>query len=180
FLDAPECRPAFEAAAWLGVPVFVHPVNPAGYTDHLRQLGHPGVLMARGTEAAAGVYALIRGGVLAALPDLTVVMPLIAGGLLFFAGIIDNDAPPDGPRPSALLRRLYIDTMGFNADAIRATIEVVGAEHVITGSDWPILPLPARGDVEATLATLDLSPAERAAILGGTTHRLLMRRTASV
>ena len=178
FLDAPECRPVLETAARLGVPVFVHPVSPARYADHLRQHGHAGVLMARGTKAAAEVYSLLRGGVLATLPELMVVMPLIAGSLLLFAGLLDRESEREDAqerRPSELLRRLYIDTMGFNADATRFTIEMLGADCVLTGSDWPIMPIATRERATTMLDALALNAEERAAILGGTARRLLAR-----
>ncbi len=91
FLDAPEARPVLETAASLGVPVFVHPVSPAGYAEHLAPLGQVGVLMARGTEAAASVLSLVRSGTLDALPDLTVVIPMMAVSVLLFAGMLDQE-----------------------------------------------------------------------------------------
>ena len=178
FLNVPECRPVLETVAKLGVPLFVHPVSPAGYADHLRQHGHIGVLMARGTEAAAGMYALLRGGILNSLPDLTIVMPLIAGTLLLFAGLLDQESERDGgdpTGPSDLLRRLYVDTMGFNADVTRFTIEMLGADHVLAGSDWPVMPIVTRERATTMLDGLAISDEERAAILGGTARRLLSR-----
>ncbi|MCA1725733.1 MAG: amidohydrolase family protein, partial [Thermomicrobia bacterium] len=112
FLDASECRPALEAAARLGVPVFVHPVSPAGYTAHLTPLGQVGILMARGTEAAASVLSLVRNGTLAALPTLSLVIPMMSASILLFAGMLDHGGgheDPSHPPPSGAIKRLYVD-----------------------------------------------------------------------
>jgi predicted TIM-barrel fold metal-dependent hydrolase len=66
--------------------------------------------------------------------------------------------------------------MGFDPVALRFAIELLGAEHVLLGSDWPIMPIMTRRKVEETLATLDLTDAQRAAILGGNTRQLLTQQ----
>lgn len=178
FLDAPECRPVLEAAASLGVPVFVHPVSPAGYTAHLAPHGQVGVLMARGTEAAASVLSLVRAGRFDALPSLAVVIPMMSASVLLFAGMLDHeggrDAPPSPP-PSAAIKRLYVDTMGFDADTIRFAATTLGADHVLVGSDWPITPIPKRAMVDRTLEAAGLTTEEREAVRGGNAVRLLRR-----
>lgn len=176
-LDAPEARPAFEAAAELGIVVFVHPISPAGLTERLSRLGHTGILLARGTENAASLLALIRSGILDDLPGLKVVLPMIGAAVFLFAGIAEQDYIRDeewrGGSPSIIRQRLYVDTMGFDPAAIRFAIELLGPEHVLAGSDWPIMPIASRQYVEETLAGLDLTEPQKAGILGGNTARLL-------
>ena len=177
-LDAPEARPTLEACAARGVPVFVHPVSPPGYAERLTRLGQVGVLMARGTEGAASILALLRSGTFDALPGLTVVIPMMSASVLLFAGLIDieqrrDEGSPDRPRSSALHRRLYVDTMGFDPDTIRFAAQFVGAEHVIVGSDWPILPIPENRWVTSVLAGTGLSAGDCALIMSGNARRLL-------
>lgn len=179
FLDDPAARPTFETAAALGVPIFVHPVSPAGLTERLSRLGHPGVLLARGTEDAASVLALLHSGLLDALPTLDLVLPLIGVAALIFAGLAEEERLVEdgwqGTAPAAQRKRLYIDTMGFDTATIRFVVDLLGADHVLLGSDWPIMPIAARQRVTALLAALKLSPDEQAAILSGNTRRLLTR-----
>ncbi len=179
FLDDPAARPVLDAAARLGAPLFVHPVSPRGYTEHLAPLGQVGILMARGTEAAASVLAIIRNGTLAALPELKIVIPMMSASILLFAGMLDHEGgreqPPEPP-PSALMQRLSIDTMGFDPHTIRFAVETVGAAHVLVGSDWPITPIAARGRVEAALDGAGVRGEERNAVLGGNALALLSRR----
>ncbi|MGI8858005.1 MAG: amidohydrolase family protein [Thermomicrobiales bacterium] len=179
FLDDPAARPVLEAAARLGVPLFVHPVSPRGYTEHLAPLGQVGILMARGAEAAASVLALIRNGALAALPELKIVIPMMSASILLFAGMLDHEGgreQPPAPPPSALMQRLFIDTMGFDLHTIRFAVETVGASHLLVGSDWPITPIAARGRVEAALDAAGVQGNERTAVLGGNALTLLSRR----
>lgn len=177
FLDAAEARPTFEAAAALGAPIFVHPISPPGLTERYGRLGHTGVLLARGTEDAASTLAILRCGLLDELPQLKLVIPLIGVAALIFAGMAEHERLQEegwrGESPSQTRKRLYIDTMGFDRAAIRFALDLLGPQQVLLGSDWPIMPIAARPKVETLLNTLDLSPADQAAILSGNTLRLL-------
>jgi len=184
FLDAPEARPTLETAAALGVPVFVHPVSPAGLTQRLgARLDHTGILLARGTENAASVLALIRSGIFDELPNLKIVLPMIGVATFFFAGLADHEHSQQGQKspksgwqgalPSEARKRLFVDTMGFDPAAIRFAVDLLGHEHVLMGSDWPIMPIATRSRVEKALATVGLRDDQQAAILGGNTLRLL-------
>ena len=177
FLDVPEARPALEVAAKLGVCVFVHPVSPAGLTERLSRLGHTGTLLARGTENAASLLALLRSSIFDELPDLKMVLPMIGAGVFLFAGVAEQDYGREegwqGASPRTLRKRLYVDTMGFDPATIRFAINLLGAEHVLAGSDWPIMPIASRQYIDEVLAELELSEQQTAAIMGGNTARLL-------
>jgi predicted TIM-barrel fold metal-dependent hydrolase len=183
YLDVPEARPTFEAAATLDVPVFVHPVSPANLTERLAYLGHIGILLARGTENAASLLALLRSRIFDELPNLKVVLPMIGAAIFLFAGIADREYEREegwqGTMPSITRKRLYVDTMGFDLAAIRFAIELLGAEHVLVGSDWPIMPIVRGQKIEGILTTLNLPEAQKTAILGGNTVRLLTHHAAS-
>jgi predicted TIM-barrel fold metal-dependent hydrolase len=183
FLDAPEARPALEAAAELGVTVFVHPISPPGLTERLSRLGQTGILLARGTETAASLLALLRSGILVELPGLKVVLPMIGAAGFLFAGIANLDYQREegwwGEPPGIARQRLYVDTMGFDPASIRFAIELLGSDHVLAGSDWPIMPIAPRQQVEETLSTLEITESQTAAILSGNAMRLLTKYSAS-
>ena len=138
-LDAPEARPVLKVAADLGVPVFVHPINPEPLSSQLAGLGRLGTRLSRGTINAAAAIALVTSGVFEELPELRVVITALGVSALALTGpfgelpSIFADAPP-GKR-----RHLYIDIMPAEARFIRFVTSLVGADHVLTGSDWPIL-----------------------------------------
>lgn len=138
-INSPQARPALQAAAELGVPVFVHPVNPQPLTSQLASYGRLGTLLARGTVNAAALIALLEGGVFTELPRLQVVVTALAfGGLALAGGFSHHSRLPDGALET-LRRHVSIDTMGFNPALIAASIDLLGASNVIAGSDWPIV-----------------------------------------
>jgi aminocarboxymuconate-semialdehyde decarboxylase len=173
-LDAPEARPVLTAAADLGVPVFAHPVNPKGLTEQLARYGQVGTLFARGTINAATLIALVEGGVFEALPRLRVVVTNLAiGGLLHVRGFgTHGDNRPD---VGALLRQhVYIDTMGFDPVLIRAAADILGIDHVLAGSDWPIVSdEPIAGRLAASLTAAGFDPTDQRKIAGGNARELL-------
>jgi predicted TIM-barrel fold metal-dependent hydrolase len=177
FLDAPEARPTLETAARLGVAIFVHPVSPAGLTERLARLGHTGILLARGTENAASVIALLRSGIFDEFPGLRVVIPMIGVAALLFAGIANQEYGREegwrGGPPATTRKRLYVDTMGYDPASIRFAVDLLGAEHVLNGSDWPIMPIAGRQQVEKALTAVNLTDEQKAAIMGGNTLSLL-------
>lgn len=180
YLDEPEVRPTLVAAAALGVPVFVHPVSPVGLTARLGRLGHTGMLLARGTEDAASVLALLRSGIFDELPDVKIVLPAIGSAALIFAGIAAQDYQREegwsGASPAITRQRLYVDTMGFDPATIRFALEILGEEHVLLGSDWPIMPITPRQRLEELFTSLNLTKTQRVALLGGNARRLLARQ----
>lgn len=172
-LSAPEARPTLDFAAELGVPVFAHPVNPPVLPERYAAAGGRGVLLARGAESALSTLHLLASGVLDELPGLRLVLAGIGAAALNLSVFLDSP-DPDGPRPSAARSRLYIDTMGFDPPAVRFAVEALGAEHVLVGSDWPIMWRNSdRGRVEETLTAAGLDAHERALIAAGNAADLL-------
>jgi predicted TIM-barrel fold metal-dependent hydrolase len=117
------------------------------------------------------------------LPNLKIVIPMIGVAAFFFAGMADHEHGQEsqkgqksswqGTLPSEVRKRLFVDTMGFDPAAIRFAVDLLGHEHVLMGSDWPIMPIAKRSRVEEALATVGLTDDQKAAILGGNTLRLL-------
>ena len=66
--------------------------------------------------------------------------------------------------------------MGFDPAAIRFAVDLLGAEHVLMGSDWPIMPIATRRHVEETLAKAGLTDAQQAGVMGDNTLRLLTKQ----
>jgi predicted TIM-barrel fold metal-dependent hydrolase len=173
-LGAKLTRPTLAAAAELGVPVFVHPMTDTQLNARFAPSGPLGVRLARGAINSAALISLLEGGTFDELPNLQVVVTTLAfGGLLLAGGFGDgqhirNDAP-------ALVRRnVYVDTMGLNAVEVRAAVDLLGADHVLVGTDWPIAveaSVPQR--LQAAFAHAGLSADEQQLIASGNTMRLL-------
>jgi predicted TIM-barrel fold metal-dependent hydrolase len=98
-------------------------------------------------------------------PDLKLVCAHLGGGLPFYAHM---------PEVAALCRRLWFDTAAgpflYQPSAYRAVADLCGADRLLFGSDYPLL--PARRYIDA-FAQADLTVAERELVMGGNAAHLL-------
>ncbi|RIV39163.1 amidohydrolase family protein [Micromonospora radicis] len=176
-LGATAARPTLTAAAELGVPVFAHPISPAAMTSAFAGLGRFGTSLARGTVNAAALLSLLADGVLAELPDLHVVFPMLGVAGLSLAAATDEGERITVAAPATQRAHVYLDTMGFTPAAIRFAADLLGADHVLVGGDWPIGQRETSRDrVETALARAGLDEAERRLVAGANTLRLLATR----
>lgn len=137
-ISDPSARPALAAAAELGAPVFVHPVSIDSLTREFAGLGRLGTSLARGSVNAAALLSLLHDDVWSDLPDLRVVFPMLGVAGLALAASTDEGAIISAQAPSGSRAHVYVDTMGFAAPAVRLAVALLGADHVLVGSDWPI------------------------------------------
>lgn len=173
-IDAPQARPTLEVAARLGVPVFVHPVAPQPLTRQMAPYGVIGTLFARGTMNSAALIALVEGGVFSELPGLRVVVTAHAiGGVAMASGLSSQSRLPSGTI-EVMRRHVFIDTQLVHPALIRASVDLLGADHVMAGSDWPIVDEgPIRDAVADALSGLGLSEDQRMAVGTDNCRRLL-------
>lgn len=173
-IDAPQARPTLEVASKLGVPVFVHPVAPQPLTKQMAPYGIIGTLFARGTVNSASLIALVEGGVFAQLPGLRVVVTAHAiGGLAMASGLSRQSCMPTGAI-DMMRKHVFIDTTLLHPALIRASIDLLGADNVVAGSDWPIAgEQPIRGALTDTMEQAGLSDDEQYAVAAGNCLRLL-------
>ena len=139
-LDEKAYWPVYERCEALGLPLFLHPVNPC-CIERLR-LFHMRNLIGNPHEAAIAAASLIFGGVLDAFPKLVVVLPHAGGSFPWLIGRFDNGvntrrelAHMHQPA-SAYLRRFYYDTISHNGPILRSLIELVGVDRIVIGSDY--------------------------------------------
>jgi aminocarboxymuconate-semialdehyde decarboxylase len=173
-LDAPQARPTLAVAARLGVPVFAHPVAPQPLTRQMAPYGVIGTLFARGTVNSACLIALVEGGVFAELPSLRLVVTGHAvGGLAMASGLSRQSRVPSGAA-EVMRRHVYIDTQMMHPALIRVAIDLLGADHVMAGSDWPIVDDgPIRARLIEAMEQAGLTDDEQRAVTSGNCLRLL-------
>ena len=108
------------------------------------------------------------------LPSLRVVVTAHAvGGLAMAAGLTSQSRLPFGAI-NVMREHVFIDTTLFHPALIRASIDLLGADNVVAGSDWPIASdRPVRGMLAETINDARFSDAERRAIALGNSMRLL-------
>lgn len=170
--------PLYEAAAGMGVPLFIHPTTPAypGPLLDYRLVAIEGFLFDTTTAVSRMVFA----GVFERFPGLTLILAHLGGTLPYLAERMDRayDAYPESRaritrRPGEVLReRCYLDAVNFDQEALRLGLSFAGVDRVLLGSDYP----HQVGDMPRAVRTvrgLDVPDDVRAAILGGNAVRLL-------
>lgn len=174
FLDAPQARPTLTAAATLGVPVFVHPVTDVQLRGRFGRYGRSGVTLNRSTINSAALIALLEGGTFHELPSLRVVVTTLAIGAVLLAGGLDGDSRMRRDASELNRRHVYIDTMGLHPVLIRSVVDMLGADHVLAGTDWPIFvekQIPDR--LQDALTACGLNAADQQLVASGNTAKLL-------
>ena len=102
-----------------------------------------------------------------------VVATLAFGGVLLAGGFGDGQRIRSDA-PTLARRHVYIDTMGLHPATIRVAVDLLGADHVLMGTDWPIIvegSVPER--LQTAFADSGLSPTEQQMIASGNTLKLL-------
>jgi aminocarboxymuconate-semialdehyde decarboxylase len=171
-LDDPSLFPVFEAAAELGAAVFVHPWDMLG-KDRMGKYWTPW-LVGMPAETCLAVTSMIFGGVLERLPKLRVAFAHGGGSFPANVGRISHgfQARPDlcavdnGVDPMAYLKRIYVDSLVHHEGMLRYMLELMGAERIALGTDYPF-PL-GEDHPGGLIESLPLLESVRARLLHGT------------
>jgi len=163
----PMFEPFFAAAERLGAAIFVHPLRPSGQD---RLVGPAGLeqLIAFPGETGLAAASILTSGVLARHPGLRIafshgggtlsaVLPRLEHGWRTFPAV--REAVAESPTAGA--RRMFYDSLVYDAAALRRLVECFGDTQVCVGSDYPFKisdPEPVKA-VEAL--SLDAIPRER-------------------
>jgi aminocarboxymuconate-semialdehyde decarboxylase len=141
-LDQPELRVLFETAARLEAPIYIHPTFPltAATVDAYALIPTLGFMFDTTTAAVR----LVLGGLYERHPDFRLVLAHAGSLLPQLAGRIDYEAERhSGGRgalsvePSQQLRLIFTDSVCVWPPALRSTLELLGPERVMFGSDYP-------------------------------------------
>jgi aminocarboxymuconate-semialdehyde decarboxylase len=168
--------PVYERCEALGLPIFLHPVNPVGAERmqgyHLRNfLGNP-------YDTGIAACSLMFGGVLDAFPGLDVMLPHAGGTFPHLIGRMDHGTTVRAEckhmtkPPSSYLRRFHYDTITHSDPILVNLIRQVGADRVVLGSDCPA-DMSYTRPVDVVERLKEISASERGAILNGNAARLL-------
>jgi predicted TIM-barrel fold metal-dependent hydrolase len=169
-----QSRPVLAAAANLGVPVFVHPQTDPQLHERFSKTGRVGVRFARGTINGAALINMLESGAFDEIPKLQLVVTTLAFGAVLLAAGFGDGQRIRSDAPALTRRHVYIDTMGLHPATIRTAIDILGADHVLMGTDWPIVEeksVPER--LAKAFAHSGLSAAEQKMVAGGNTLKLL-------
>jgi aminocarboxymuconate-semialdehyde decarboxylase len=175
-LDDKAFWPVYARCETLGLPIFLHPIDPVG-ADRMRSyylrnfIGNP-------TDSAIAAASLVFGGVMDAYPKLEVVLPHAGGTFPWLIGRMDHGSSvrPETKHmtkaPSSYLRRFHYDTITHSGPILLDLVRMVGADRVVLGSDHPA-DMSYERPVDMVERVSELTSRERDLIVGGNAMRLL-------
>jgi aminocarboxymuconate-semialdehyde decarboxylase len=141
------------------LPLFIHPGSSPDkrldpfYLSNL--LGNP-------TETTIAAANLIFSGVMHRFPGLKVILAHGGGSVAALCGRWQQGAATNRPgipelalQPLEAVRRFYVDSLVHSPTYLTAIMDIVGADRILLGSDWPF-PMGA-SSAEHDLAHLDMA-----------------------
>ena len=168
--------PLWQAAVDLEVPIVLHPtftgpgggLNPRSFVN----------LYGRTIDTTYVATRLVLSGLFDRQPDLRLLLVHGGGFLPFQAGRLDavhragdlGEAPLQRGQPSAYLSCFCYDTALLAAPAARMLVEVVGADNVLLGTDYPF-PI-ADGEAVSRVSEAIADDQTRRKVLYGNAERL--------
>jgi aminocarboxymuconate-semialdehyde decarboxylase len=175
--DHPIFEPFFDAVQALDFLLFVHPLEGgvdaddpiAGMLGNVLQFPFRTTLM---------IERMILNGMFEKYPNLRLCLSHGGGLLAFNIWRLDHsyNLRPELKRtlprkPSEYFKKLYFDSIVHSVAALQYLVQVVGADRVVIGTDYPM----AMGDFEpvSKVKQLNLSDPEREQVLGGNAKRAL-------
>lgn len=167
-------RPFWEEAEALGAVVFIHPAGNHGPRFQRWQLWNS---IGQSFEEAMAIASLFYEGVLDAYPKLKIVVSHGGGYMPFYLGRLARnylEKPTTrvnmSQAPLDYVRMLHYDTCVYDPNTLTHLVEIVGAERIVMGSDYPV------GDMTPVQFVRDcvaLDEAGKQAIINGNAERLL-------
>jgi len=138
-----EFEPLYEEMNRRGTVLNYHPIQNGICSPMINDYRFT-VSVGASLEDSAIVLHLIARRVPERYPNIKYVIPHLGGIIPMLLQRLDNQAPsqhPDLPeRPSVTARRFYYDTVGHGSQAaLLCAWKAFGADHLVAGSDYPVL-----------------------------------------
>ncbi|MCW5581239.1 MAG: amidohydrolase family protein [Luteimonas sp.] len=175
-LTDPMFAPIWQEIDRRALPVLVHPTDPPGVDvmDMTRfDLSWSVGFM---FDTTLAVTRMIFDGFFDRHPNLRLIAAHGGGTLPYLVGRFEKGDEVELPqrrqmlrKPTDYLRHIHYDCITYNLGALQYLISVVGAEHVMFGTDWPHWVHDTRGAFANTAA---LPPAQTQAVRSGNAERI--------
>ncbi|PWT87960.1 MAG: hypothetical protein C5B55_13940 [Blastocatellia bacterium] len=176
-LTSPEYRPFFEEANRMNLCIFLHPMLPANSEPFREYVLGPIVGFPFDTTLA--VARMCYDGMFADFPNIRWIIGHLGGAVPYLMERMDNGyrdfaecRTKIDQLPSTYLRKLYYDTVSFSPYTLKMVREMVGADHLVMGSDYPHL----LGSIEravSSIEALEIPAQEKTKIFSGTALSIL-------
>ncbi len=176
-LTSPDYRPFFEEANRMELCIFLHPMIPLNSEPFREYVLGPIVGFPFDTTLA--VARMCYSGMFEEFADISWIIGHLGGAVPYLMERMDNgfrDFAECRERinqlPSIYLKRLYYDTVSFSPYTLRMVREMVGAEHMVMGSDYPHL-LGSIDRAVSSIEGLEISAGEKEQIFSGSALSIL-------
>jgi len=167
----------FEVVDDHGGVIYIHPTYPLGVEAMTEYMLMPlcGFLFDTTLAAAHLVFA----GVPERFPNIKWALCHLGGTIPYLVERLDRgffayerSRTQISKPPSEYLKEFYYDTVNFDLNALRLAVDLVGADRILAGSDYPHL-IGSLGKMKDSIRGLALSPEDEAKIFGGNAKRIL-------
>jgi aminocarboxymuconate-semialdehyde decarboxylase len=176
-LTSAEYRPFFAEANRMKLCILLHPMLPAN-TEPFREYVL-GPIVGFMFDTTLAVARMCFDGMLHEFPDIRWIVGHLGGAVPYLMERMDNgwrDFPECRAQidelPSVYLKRLYYDTVNFNPHMLMMVREMIGADRMVLGSDYPHL----LGSIERAVSSIDglnIPEEEKQKIFEGTALSIL-------
>ena len=176
-LTSPQYRPFFEEANRMKLCILLHPMLPAN-TDPFREYVL-GPIVGFMFDTTLAVARMCYDGMFRDFPDIRWIVGHLGGAVPYLMERMDNGyrdfvecrAKID-ELPSTYLKRLYYDTVNFNSHMLLMVRNMIGADQMVMGSDYPYL-LGSIDRAVSAIENLDVPEAEKQRIFEGNALTIL-------
>ncbi|PWT83679.1 MAG: hypothetical protein C5B44_00195 [Acidobacteria bacterium] len=176
-LTSETYRPFFEEANRMKLCIFLHPMLPA-YAEPFREYVL-GPIIGFPFDTTLAVARMCYDGTFREFPDIRWIIGHLGGAVPYLMERMDNgwrDFPECREQidqlPSTYLKQLYYDTVTFSSHTLKMVLGMVGAEHMVMGSDYPHL-LGSIDRAVSSIEELDTSDEDKNRIFEGTALSIL-------
>src|SRR6476660_7268193 len=176
-LTSPQYREFFAEANRMKLCIFLHPMLPAN-ADAFREYVL-GPIIGFPFDTSLAVARMCYDGMFEEFPDIRWIIGHLGGAVPYLMERMDNGFRDFADcrvkidqLPSVYLKRLYYDTVSFSPHTLTMVRNMVGADHMVMGSDYPHL----LGSIERAVTSIqdfEMEDQEKRQIFEGTALRIL-------
>ena len=164
-LTAREYRPFFEEANRMKLCIFLHPMLPANSEPFREYVLGP--IIGFPFDTSLAVARMCYAGMFEEFPDIKWIIGHLGGAIPYLMERMDNGfrdfaecREKIDKLPSVYLKRLYYDTVSFSPYTLKMVRDMVGADQMVMGSDYPHL-LGSIDRAVSSIENLEISGEEK-------------------
>jgi aminocarboxymuconate-semialdehyde decarboxylase len=176
-LTSPEYRQFFAEADRMGLCIFLHPMLPAN-SDSFREYVL-GPIIGFPFDTSLAVARMCYDGLFEDFQNIRWIIGHLGGAVPYLMERMDNGyrdfadcRQKINKLPSEYLKRLYYDTVSFSEHALSMVKNIVGADHMVMGSDYPHL-LGSIDRAVTSIEKLEISDSDKQKIFSGNALTIL-------